>query len=143
MGGSDPCNFTLKALHIIKDSGFKGAIDVVLGFDDVHYDVIRSFLNTLENESKIYTDANMPKLIYDADIGIGAAGISAWERQCLGLPQFLFLASTNQIENKKLFPDAYEFKVQDYKCYHHRASSLFDGLGVQRVADAVEALYSL
>lgn len=32
MGGSNPKNYTLKALELVKESGFTGNIDIVLGF---------------------------------------------------------------------------------------------------------------
>lgn len=46
----------------------------------------------------------MAQLIYEADLAIGAAGSSVWERCCLGLPQVLMLTADNQkiiLENLK------------------------------------------
>ncbi|WP_222115807.1 hypothetical protein [Chromobacterium vaccinii] len=40
--------------------------------------------------------SNMAELIADHDLAIGAAGGSAWERCCLGLPCLLFIQAENQ-----------------------------------------------
>lgn len=102
MGGSDPGNYTLKALEMIKESGFRGHIDVVLGFSATHYEVVEEYLKTLPNISTIHTNADMPQLILDADLAIGAAGSSVWERACLGLPQVLMQTADNQTINFSL-----------------------------------------
>lgn len=96
LGGSDPKNFTLKALQMIKDSDFKGAIDIVLGFSAPNIDAVKKYADNMENDYTIHTNADMPKLIYDADLAIGAAGSSVWERCCLGLPQVLMVTADNQ-----------------------------------------------
>jgi UDP-2,4-diacetamido-2,4,6-trideoxy-beta-L-altropyranose hydrolase len=100
MGGGDQSSYTLKALDMIKDSGFQGAIDVVLGFHTKGTSQIRRFLETLPNASTIHVNADMPKLMYDADLAIGASGSSVWERCCLGLPQVLVKTACNQ---KKIY----------------------------------------
>jgi UDP-2,4-diacetamido-2,4,6-trideoxy-beta-L-altropyranose hydrolase len=96
MGGSDPHNFTLKALQMVKDSGFKGVLDVVLGFAAPHYSEVEDFLKHLPNESSIHINPNMAQLTYDADLAIGAAGSSVWERCCLGLASLLMKTAGNQ-----------------------------------------------
>ncbi len=96
LGGSDPQNKTIEALHTLEKSGFKGHIDVALGFSAEHYDLIQEKLAKMPNPSDIHVDADMPKLIMDADLAIGAAGSSVWERACLGLPQVLMITAENQ-----------------------------------------------
>ena len=96
MGGSDPKNYTLKALEIIKESGFRGEIDIVLGFKPSNLEAVKSCIDTLPNNCTIHLDADMAKLMYEADLAIGAAGSSVWERCCLGLPQVLMVTADNQ-----------------------------------------------
>ena len=96
LGGSDPKNFTLKALQMIKESDFKGHVDIVLGFSVPNIGAVKKYADSMENDSTIHTNADMPKLMYDADLAIGAAGSSVWERCCLGLPQVLMVTADNQ-----------------------------------------------
>ena len=96
MGGSDPKNYTLKALELVKESGFTGDIDIVLGFSAPNMQMIKDYVSVLPNACAIHTNANMPHLIYEADLAIGAAGSSVWERCCLGLPQILMVTAANQ-----------------------------------------------
>lgn len=96
MGGSDPKNYTLKALEMVQQSGFTGAVDIVLGFSSENLYSVTQFANSLPNEIKIHTDANMPQLMYEADLCIGASGSSVWERLYLGLPSVLIQTVDNQ-----------------------------------------------
>lgn len=99
MGGSDSHNHTLKALDMLKEAGFIGEIVVVLGFNAPYYSEVENHLKALSNKSEIHIDANMPQLIYEADLAIGAAGSGIWERYCLGLPQVLMVVADNQKSN--------------------------------------------
>lgn len=103
MGGSDPKNYTLKALEMIKEAEFKGAIDIVLGFQSDNLEVIKNYIKDLPNECNIHFNADMPKLIYEADLAIGAAGSSVWERCCLGLPQKIIPISKQQEDFLSVF----------------------------------------
>lgn len=96
LGGSDPKNFTLNALQMIKESDFKGAIDIVLGFSAPNIESVKKYADSMGNDYTIHTNADMPTLIYDANLAIGAAGSSVWERCCLGLPQVLMVTAENQ-----------------------------------------------
>lgn len=96
MGGSDPDNYTLKALELVKKSGFKGNIDVVLGFAGNNLEQIKQYVTSMINKVDFHANANMAELMYEADLAIGAAGSSVWERCCLGLPQYLIQTAENQ-----------------------------------------------
>jgi UDP-2,4-diacetamido-2,4,6-trideoxy-beta-L-altropyranose hydrolase len=96
MGGSDPKNFTLEALKLIKESRFKGDIDVALGFSAPHIEELKAFVETMQNQVVFHINANMAQLVYEADLAIGAGGTSVWERCCLGLPSVLMLTANNQ-----------------------------------------------
>jgi spore coat polysaccharide biosynthesis predicted glycosyltransferase SpsG len=39
----------------------------------------------------------MAALIADADVAVGAGGVSAWERCCLGLPSLMVTLADNQL----------------------------------------------
>ncbi|MBW8308966.1 MAG: UDP-2,4-diacetamido-2,4,6-trideoxy-beta-L-altropyranose hydrolase [Candidatus Paracaedibacteraceae bacterium] len=96
MGGSDPKNFTLKALEMIQRSSFKGEVDIVLGFSSENLESVKQYAESLANKITIHTNADMPHLIYEADLCIGAAGSGVWERLYLGLPSVLIQTADNQ-----------------------------------------------
>ena len=144
MGGSDPQNNTLKALTMIQESGFEGDIDVVLGFQAPHREKVQAFLDTLPASSTIHIDADMPTLIYEADLAIGAAGSSVWERCCLGLPQIALQTADNQKGNQALF--AYQLdqdflKNQTLQQAQDALICQVDGLGVFRVLSAIDSMH--
>lgn len=133
MGGSDPKNYTLKALELLKEAGFKGAIDIVLGFHAPNMQIVEHSIADLPNAITIHTNANMPKLIYDADLAIGAAGSTVWERCCLGIPQLLVQTADNQERILQKFQqfqytNAYQFKIE---CKNY-GENLVDGFGINR-----------
>lgn len=139
MGGSDPKNFTIKAIEMVKASGFKGVLDVVLGFKAPHLKEVEDYLKTLPNESKIHLNASMPDLIYEADLAIGAAGSSVWERCCLGLPQVLLQTADNQADICSL-----PFQKDIYLDFlDHDTVVNIDGFGVNRVLTHIFSQKSL
>lgn len=102
--------------------------------------------------------ADVALLMTEADIAIGSAGTTSWERCCLGLPSIMIALASNQTlviaellaRDAALLaasPDAAvaacEALVGDGKHYARLAANsaaLIDGLGAGRVADALVAL---
>lgn len=146
MGGSCQNNHILKALEMVKASGFAGNIDVVLGFDKNNLDQIKQYVKSMINKVDFHVNANMAELIYEADLAIGAAGSSVWERCCLGLPSVLFLIASNQkyvyellIHNKICYSFEDFVKNDLYKfSFNKKFYNLLDGFGSNRVL--IEAL---
>ncbi|MBP9829249.1 MAG: UDP-2,4-diacetamido-2,4,6-trideoxy-beta-L-altropyranose hydrolase [Proteobacteria bacterium] len=97
MGGSASQNHTLQALEMIKEAGFKGKIDIVLGFKEKSKTAILDFLKSMPNLYRVHINPNMVQLMYEADLAIGAAGSSVWERCCLGLVTGMVILSENQV----------------------------------------------
>lgn len=164
MGGSDPKNYTLKALEMVKHSEFTGAIDIILGFSDQNSYLIKEYVATMLNECLIHINPNMSKLIYNADLAIGAAGSSMWERCALGLPTIMVVLSLDQrliaknIENHGaalLIDDSEDAdgyygaelinKVINNKkklrSLQKSASEVCDGTGVKLVLERIHELY--
>lgn len=144
MGGSDPKNHTITALEMIKKSGFKGTIDVVLGFASEHMGSVKTFVETLANDVKIHSKADMARLLYQADIALGAAGGSVWERCCLGLPQVLILTADNQKSNfqtlEKLgISSSLKNLIVNLHNYNQRQKFNIDGFGVNRVIKELDS----
>jgi UDP-2,4-diacetamido-2,4,6-trideoxy-beta-L-altropyranose hydrolase len=144
MGGSDSQNYTLKALKMIEKSEFTGAIDIVLGFTSTNTESVKNYISSLPNECVIHVNANTPKLMYEADLAIGAAGTSVWERCCLGLPQYLFQIAENQSDTIKKFThsDFMTFYLATNTAYQEYVSFRnIDGLGVLRFMCYINPTY--
>ncbi|SDI66195.1 UDP-2,4-diacetamido-2,4,6-trideoxy-beta-L-altropyranose hydrolase [Pseudomonas delhiensis] len=98
MGGVDASNATgmvLQVLGSIVDPNWQ--IQVVMGanapwLSDVCHQVelMQCFTQLLVNTP------DMASLMSDADIAIGAAGSTSWERCCLGLPTIMLILAENQ-----------------------------------------------
>ncbi len=164
MGGSDPKNYTLKALEMIKRSEFTGSIDIILGFSDQNAYLIKEYIATMPNEYAIHINPNMSKLIYDADLAIGAAGSSVWERCSLGLPTIMVVLSPDQeliaknleesgaallikdIENteRSCGPELINNLIKNkdgLRSLQKNAAEICDGNGVKLVLEGIHELY--
>lgn len=68
------------------------AIDLMIASEDLARDVERQFTDVT-----IHVNVDNPVSLIDAaDIAFGAAGVSAWERCCLGLPGIVLILAENQ-----------------------------------------------
>jgi UDP-2,4-diacetamido-2,4,6-trideoxy-beta-L-altropyranose hydrolase len=99
LGGSDADNTILKVLQAV--SRLKECkIKVVIGGNNPSSDALQA---TVRDETSgvqlIYNAINMPELMAEADIGIAAGGLTAWELAFMGLPSLLLSLSDNQISN--------------------------------------------
>jgi UDP-2,4-diacetamido-2,4,6-trideoxy-beta-L-altropyranose hydrolase len=93
-GQVDASNVTQRALAALAAAGFDGEVDVVLGHAAPHLDAVRAAAGP---RTRLHVDAgNMPALMAGADLAIGAGGVTALERCCLGLPSVLVTVADNQ-----------------------------------------------
>lgn len=96
-GMADPDNLAGRALIAIAESGIKAAVDVVLGASAPHRAKVEAAHRALPGGGAIHAYVeDMAGLMAQADLAIGAAGSSTWERCCLGLPTFMFVLADNQ-----------------------------------------------
>ena len=103
-------------------------LDVVLGSASPSLSSV-SALSGVE----VHVDAsNMAELITAADIGVGAGGVSVWERACLGLPSIVVILADNQARMARALDDAGVVMALDVR------DEAFD----QRLVTAVERLFS-
>lgn len=99
MGGADPTNQTCKVLGAIKKLNSPViAVDTVIGTANKHREEIESLASNMSNTICHYNVENMSELMAVADLSIGAAGTTAWERSCVGLPSLVITIANNQIE---------------------------------------------
>lgn len=101
LGGGDPGNFTAVVIQAIGDSslGDRLDLDVVIGAANPHRQAIAGLCNTLPCARLHVQTSEMAHLMAEADLMIGAAGSTTWERCCLGLPAILVSLASNQRDN--------------------------------------------
>jgi len=95
-GATDPVNATSRILDAVGRDASDIRVTVVLSSQAFHLDSVRQRLS--KNASLILDAQNMPELMTRADIAIGGAGGTAYERAALGLPTALFVSVENQRE---------------------------------------------
>lgn len=92
-GATDPSNVTSIALDALAGFAEHQSITIALSSRAPHLEGIRG---KLCGRMRLVLDADMAALMTEADIGIGAAGASAFERAVLGLPSIIVTLSDNQ-----------------------------------------------
>ena len=95
-GGNDQKNMILETLKKLSEIGYSGAIDVVFGVIAQHRESVEAYAKTMPYEITFHTNPDMASLMTKADFAVGAPGVSAWERFCLGLPTVLIPTADNQ-----------------------------------------------
>lgn len=102
LGGSDPENFTGRALQAITQANARDLqVDAVVGASNVHHEEIRKACLDLRNASFHRQVNNMAALMLQADLAIGAGGSTTWERCLLGLPALTLVIAQNQLQTTR------------------------------------------
>jgi len=99
MGGVDPDNITGQILTELQNCELPKALEVivVMGQTAPHIQKIEQQIQTLPFKVELKTNVNnMAELMANADLAIGAAGATTWERCCLGLPSIQMILAENQ-----------------------------------------------
>ena len=99
MGGADVENVTGDVLRVLETIEGIGSfhVTVVMGAACPHVEGVSRQADSMRLDTRIIVNANnMAVLMAEADFAIGAAGGSAWERCCLGLPTLLVIMAANQ-----------------------------------------------
>jgi UDP-2,4-diacetamido-2,4,6-trideoxy-beta-L-altropyranose hydrolase len=159
LGGTDPLNITSWVLNEIETANIRSdiEIDVIINSDKGQSNIIRKQIEFSSNKILIHHNVeNMSDFMTNADLGIGACGISAWERCCLGLPTIVVVTEENQKTNARNLQnlgaiinlgwykniDEYEFRKVLQKIIQSKekrfllskkSSEVCDGEGVSRV----------
>lgn len=97
-GGADRFGLTLSSLRAaIEVTGDDVAIDVVIPSGIADRDAIEVTAATARRVTVHVDVPTLAPLILEADLGIGAAGSTSWERLCLGLPSIVIALADNQV----------------------------------------------
>jgi len=155
MGGVDVDNITEEVLDELKLCNLPKDINITVVMGDLapHLESIKSKAITLPYKIKVKVDVNnMAEIMSNTDIAIGAAGSTAWERCCLGLPTIQIVTAENQNTIAKYlarnnavkpFKDVKELPSIINNCnswmrgVSEAAQQITDGLGVSKVADII------
>lgn len=100
MGGVDKDNASGEVLQALKKKRALAAdcrITVVMGVHAPWIDAVREEAARMPWTTEVMVNVqDIASLMADSDLAIGAAGISAWERCCLGLPSLTLVLAENQ-----------------------------------------------
>lgn len=100
LGGVDSNNLTLDVLKVLSKSNLtrEMEISVVLGSTSPHVTCIVDYVKKSKLNANVTVNArNMAEIMAGCDIAIGAAGSTAWERCCLGVPTIILVLAENQV----------------------------------------------
>ncbi|MBM3258585.1 MAG: UDP-2,4-diacetamido-2,4,6-trideoxy-beta-L-altropyranose hydrolase [Candidatus Sericytochromatia bacterium] len=160
-GGSDRYGLTLMALRALASLGFPPRlVTVLVGATDPASAAIAREATHLGYPPMTGVGSNMPRLMRQADLALGAGGSTQWERFLMGLPSIVATIAENQEACAEalhqagyvhLMGRADELTSDDIKRHirtlwthpgrrRHlalRGRGLVDGLGAGRVVDAL------
>ena len=99
MGGVDADNLTGQVLNVLHQAALSKdyRMTVIMGRQAPWLEDVQDRAARLPLPTEVLVGVeDMARLMADSDLAIGAAGASAWERCCLGLPTIMFIAADNQ-----------------------------------------------
>ena len=156
MGGVDKDNLTGVVLDTLKSfSGYGNhVIRVVMGGSAPWLKDVKVLADSMPVQTEVLVGVdNMAQLMAESDMAIGAAGATAWERCCVGLPSLMFVLAENQRLIARSLERAGAARVVDLQGLKAeiwgedeaqnstlakmsaRAASIVDGAGTKRVIE--------
>lgn len=151
LGGVDPENVTEKVLKQLAKTSLNPLtqITVVMGATAPHLASVQQQAQTMPYKTTVKTNvSNMAEIMANADLAIGAAGATTWERCCLGLPTIQMVVAENQrqiaqalandeaiklIDNLEKLPGLVQTANQWQAATSVKAALIADGKGCERV----------
>jgi UDP-2,4-diacetamido-2,4,6-trideoxy-beta-L-altropyranose hydrolase len=98
LGMTDFGGLTERVVRAVIEANTGAMIDVVLGRGAPSLAALRALAAERHDVVLHVDDADMCQLTADADLAVGAAGSTSWERCCLGLPTIMLVLADNQRE---------------------------------------------
>lgn len=102
VGLADPANVTGTILEGLVAAGYRRRVTVVIAAGAAHRCVVDDFSRQHFDVAAVLSGLSgddMARHLGDADVAIGAAGVSSYERACLGVPTLLVELAENQRDN--------------------------------------------
>ncbi len=100
MGGVDSENVTGCLLTALNNCSLPKdlEINIVMGMTAPHLENVKQQAKLVPYKTAVYVNvSNMAEMMANADLAIGAAGATTWERCCLGLPSIQIVLAKNQM----------------------------------------------
>ncbi|MCL1093798.1 UDP-2,4-diacetamido-2,4,6-trideoxy-beta-L-altropyranose hydrolase [Shewanella kaireitica] len=97
-GGTDPDNLTVQALNIVSQMASVNKIIVVMNGTAKHLHAVTEYCLLNKNISLHVSPKNIAGLMQQANLAVGAAGTTSWERCAAGLPAVVIIQAINQRE---------------------------------------------
>ncbi|RYD54546.1 MAG: UDP-2,4-diacetamido-2,4,6-trideoxy-beta-L-altropyranose hydrolase [Sphingobacteriales bacterium] len=159
MGGVDQFNATTAVLESLRSCTLSPDcfISVIMGSNAPFLADVIGTAKQMPWPTKVFSNVtDMGERMAAADLVIGAAGSTSWERCCLGVPTIVVVLADNQrsgayamkqsgcaelIDHANRIPDSLPSAIMSLsvngalKKMSEQASRVVDGLGVQRVAN--------
>jgi UDP-2,4-diacetamido-2,4,6-trideoxy-beta-L-altropyranose hydrolase len=156
MGGVDKDNATGRVLDALAKCALPAdcRVVVVMGPHAPHAARVQAQASTLPWPTQVLSGvSHMAQLMADSDLAIGAAGATAWERCCLGLPSLMLVLADNQRGLARALAetgaaqviDPAELPGMDWSALLDmgpKAAALVDGEGVGRVVRTLRGLHA-
>jgi len=98
-GGGDPDNYVARTLKALLNANIPRQVSISIIFGELgevkpeHQSLISAFTSEIKTYGMV---DNIAEMLTYADLVIGAAGGSSWERCCLGVPSVIFPIAFNQ-----------------------------------------------
>jgi len=161
-GAVDARNLASRALEGLHASGIGAEVDVVVGGSAPHAATVAARAVEMPFAVHVHRQVeDMASLMATADLALGAAGTTSWERCCLGLPALVIVDADNQAQYAERLQAGGAARVlgtadavgnggiaaalADLEADPGRlrdmaeaAAGMCDGRGVERVIDAME-----
>lgn len=157
LGGVDRTNVTGQVLEVLSNSTLppETELDIVMGGSAPYLEAVKRQASGLFFRATVSVNvSDMAERMCRADLAIGAAGSTSWERSCVGLPTIMLVLADNQKSAAKALSDLgavitatnidevgealrhllKQSKTDDLAKLAEISASLIDGLGVARVA---------
>lgn len=160
MGGSDVANATPAAVEAF--DGTQLRVDVVVGPAFSNEAEIQATAEQITAETEVvHNPSNLPALMFDADLAVGACGSTTYELLALGTPLICSPVAENQhriasalserdiaavvdeTRRKRGFRRSVERYVSDARIrrqHRDRGRSIVDGHGIERVCNKIYSL---
>jgi UDP-2,4-diacetamido-2,4,6-trideoxy-beta-L-altropyranose hydrolase len=157
-GLTDAAGLAPLAAQAALDACPQAAVDVLIGSGAASLSELRA-LAADQRRLTLHVDAeDVAALTAGADLAVGAAGVSAWERCALGLPSVVLLAAANQqanaaalrvagaaalVDGPEAVGEALAALASDGAArvrMAQAAAALCDGRGAERIAEALLGL---
>ncbi len=160
-GGVDARNLTGRVLERLSARGVTADIDIAIGSASPNIDAVRDLASGSALSVALHVDSDdITGLMARADVAIGAAGSMSWERCCMGLPTVAVVVADNQQPiadllrsfGAAIIASGDDNGIEDViaahtetllgdramqSCLSKAAAELCDGLGLERVLDAL------